>query len=564
MKMRMKRTLAFVLIAGGPAAIVSGQSLATAPPNNGSGGIFLDLTAASAALQVNSFDTYFSSAAGSSVTVEVYTRPGSYVGFTTSNAGWTLHTTATGTSAGTTALGPLPLNVPIQLPVGSTVGVYLHATTTGGGIRYTGTGTIPPQTTWSNADLTLFSDVSRTGAIPFAGTQFTPRTFAGVVNYAPSDPNATGACCFGNGTCQVLSPANCATAGGSYAGTNLTCAQANCPQPGACCLPNNTCSQLVQSACISQNGVFQGSGSSCSTACVPGSTVIALDVRAATNRILSFGVNLPNQNQISTTAIDAFAMDYDGAATTLYAITNPGNQLGTLDPATGNFTPIATISGDGALEANWSGLSFDASNNTWYASAVATGTNNLYTINIGTGATTLIGSMGATELFIDIAVNDSGNMFAHDIGTDSIYSVNKTTGATTLVGATGVLCNFAQGMDFDPATDTLYATMYEGGGVGRFASINTTTGAATTVAVTTSWNAEMEMAVQAPAGGGACYANCDGSTTTPVLNVADFTCFLQRYAAGESYANCDNSTTPPVLNVADFTCFLQQYAAGCP
>jgi hypothetical protein len=61
-----------------------------------------------------------------------------------------------------------------------------------------------------------------------------------------------------------------------------------------------------------------------------------------------------------------------------------------------------------------------------------------------------------------------------------------------------------------------------------------------------------------------CYANCDGSTTAPVLNVQDFTCFLQRYAAGESYANCDNSTVAPVLNVQDFTCFLQSYAAGCP
>src|SRR5690606_10157720 len=43
----------------------------------------------------------------------------------------------------------------------------------------------------------------------------------------------------------------------------------------------------------------------------------------------------------------------------------------------------------------------------------------------------------------------------------------------------------------------------------------------------------------------ACYANCDQSTTPPVLNVADFTCFLQRFAAGESYANCDQSTAPP-------------------
>jgi hypothetical protein len=61
-----------------------------------------------------------------------------------------------------------------------------------------------------------------------------------------------------------------------------------------------------------------------------------------------------------------------------------------------------------------------------------------------------------------------------------------------------------------------------------------------------------------------CYANCDGSTTPPVLNVGDFTCFLQKFAAGAAYANCDGSTQPPVLNVGDFTCFLQKYAAGCP
>ncbi|MEX2219189.1 MAG: choice-of-anchor J domain-containing protein [Phycisphaerales bacterium] len=65
-------------------------------------------------------------------------------------------------------------------------------------------------------------------------------------------------------------------------------------------------------------------------------------------------------------------------------------------------------------------------------------------------------------------------------------------------------------------------------------------------------------------GGAACYANCDSSTVAPALNVADFSCFLQRYAAGDPYANCDGSTTAPVLNVADFSCFLQRYAAGCP
>jgi hypothetical protein len=61
-----------------------------------------------------------------------------------------------------------------------------------------------------------------------------------------------------------------------------------------------------------------------------------------------------------------------------------------------------------------------------------------------------------------------------------------------------------------------------------------------------------------------CYANCDASSTPPILNVADFSCYLNRFAAGDSRANCDQSTTPPVLNVADFACFLNRFAAGCP
>ncbi|MBL9031710.1 MAG: hypothetical protein JNM80_08380 [Phycisphaerae bacterium] len=71
-------------------------------------------------------------------------------------------------------------------------------------------------------------------------------------------------------------------------------------------------------------------------------------------------------------------------------------------------------------------------------------------------------------------------------------------------------------------------------------------------------------AINAALGLGACYANCDGSTTPPVLNVNDFTCFLNKFAAADPYANCDGSTTPPVLNVNDFTCFLNQFAIGCP
>jgi hypothetical protein len=63
--------------------------------------------------------------------------------------------------------------------------------------------------------------------------------------------------------------------------------------------------------------------------------------------------------------------------------------------------------------------------------------------------------------------------------------------------------------------------------------------------------------------GRTCYANCDNSTTAPVLNALDFACFLNKFAAGDAYSNCDRSTTPPVLNVLDFACFLNSFAAGC-
>jgi hypothetical protein len=60
-----------------------------------------------------------------------------------------------------------------------------------------------------------------------------------------------------------------------------------------------------------------------------------------------------------------------------------------------------------------------------------------------------------------------------------------------------------------------------------------------------------------------CYANCDGSTASPVLTANDFVCFLNAFADGQSYANCDNSTGEPALTANDFVCFVNEYATGC-
>lgn len=175
----------------GVAALSGAQTLTTLPPNNGSGGIFLDLTPTTNTLSFNSFATYFSGAVGLNVSVEVYTRPGSYVGFQTGAAGWTLSQTVTGVAAGTAVKSaPVVLTTPIILSAGTTTGIYLHAITSGGGIRYQGTGTTAT-TTFSNADLTLFSAHSRTGAISFGGTLFTPRAFSGDINYSAVPEPAT-------------------------------------------------------------------------------------------------------------------------------------------------------------------------------------------------------------------------------------------------------------------------------------------------------------------------------------------------------------------------------------
>jgi hypothetical protein len=62
---------------------------------------------------------------------------------------------------------------------------------------------------------------------------------------------------------------------------------------------------------------------------------------------------------------------------------------------------------------------------------------------------------------------------------------------------------------------------------------------------------------------GGCYANCDGSTASPLLTTNDFQCFMNAYNAGSSYANCDGSTTSPVLTANDFQCYLNKYSSGC-
>jgi hypothetical protein len=237
----------------------------------------------------------------------------------------------------------------------------------------------------------------------------------------------------------------------------------------------------------------------------------AFDLRGDDN-LFSFPANDPtSQTQIGPIAPSVgyatFGMDFNTAGTTLYAINHePGAlEVGTVDINTGVYTmsaPIATPA------PNETGLSVDPTDDSLYLS---TGTS-LYTLNPGDGATALVGNFsGMTPggltigTVIDIAIDNSGQMYAHDISTDSLWSVNKATGAATFVGGSGLAGNFAQGMDFDPTSNLLYAAIYVSGGTGSYGTWNTSTGAFNQILPLGSFpdpaganGRELEMAIRVP------------------------------------------------------------------
>lgn len=228
------------------------------------------------------------------------------------------------------------------------------------------------------------------------------------------------------------------------------------------------------------------------------SVIYGMDVRIQrffttdiANFVANFTVIAPNNLPI-------FALDFDATATTLWGIQNlTPAPYGTFDLTTGTFTQTGTLTGP----ATAAGLTAHPDGTTWYILENAGATVNLWRGNIAASGTfTLVGSSTVMGLAIDLSCDSQGNLFANSITTDSLYSIDPATGAATLIGPTGFATNFAQGMDFDWSTDTLYATLYTGGGTGGFCSIDVTTGAATLIDDTLSLNAEMEIAIQVPAG----------------------------------------------------------------
>jgi hypothetical protein len=247
----------------------------------------------------------------------------------------------------------------------------------------------------------------------------------------------------------------------------------------------------------------------------------AFDLRfAASSNLFSFPVNDPmDQTQIGPVGglnYSTFAMDFNTSGSTLHIVNHlPGTnalQMGTVDFNTGVYNPGPMLSAN-FQGANPTGLSVDPTDETFYLSR----TNELFTVDPVTGIAASVGNFvdatGASiGTVIDIAVSNDGNLFAHVLGSTaglggSLWSVDKNTGVSSLVGFSGIVTNFAQGMDFDPTTNLLYAALYTSGGNGSYGIWDTTDGSFTQILALqdfpdpSSNGRELELAIRIPAPG---------------------------------------------------------------
>jgi hypothetical protein len=235
----------------------------------------------------------------------------------------------------------------------------------------------------------------------------------------------------------------------------------------------------------------------------------------------------------------------------IFTHSSASDQLILVDPATGAGSLFLTLTGrPGGYGIR--GMAFSPQGDLFVALSQSTTSiiDTLAKIDLTTGAYTVVGPTGRTDIQ-GLAFSPSGTLYTAGIA-GGLYTLDPSTGAATVIG--GGFSGDDQALEFD--TDgTLFSAR------DNLRSVNPATGAATLIGAI----GVPDIRGLAITGGAApCYANCDASTSPPVLNVNDFTCFLNRFAAGDSNANCDASTNPPVLNVNDFTCFLNLFAAGCP
>ena len=188
---------------------------------------------------------------------------------------------------------------------------------------------------------------------------------------------------------------------------------------------------------------------------------------------LAFAATDPNAGQDPNIVGAAYTNNFLGSpATTLYDIDSNLNALVTQGTAVG-VTPVVspntgqlfTVGPLGAAAGDFNGIvGFDISSETGVALAslntAAGGPTNLFTINLTTGAATLIGAIGGGEMILDIAIEVRLPEFFGITPSNVLVSFNASTPG--IINAARAIRGLSSrerivGLDYRPATGQLYA-----------------------------------------------------------------------------------------------------------
>jgi hypothetical protein len=390
--------------------------------------------------------------------------------------------------------------------------------------------------------------------LPAAFPGAVPSNFAARISAAGAP--AIGACCFGNQTCIAMSIIDCHAVSGVFIGG--TCSP--CPPAAACCFVDGWCLQITSTGCDVAGGAWTGAGIGCAAAC---EAPLFTNGPLATGKTRSDLLHAPYDTYwsdiIRVGTCETHYIGYNASATTgfrhadNFVIDGP-NAWQLQEVQVYAFMPGGSINISPVQSATlriWDGPpGAPGATIVWGDSVVnrlrSTQFARIYKYSTAYPIFRIVLDADVVlppgEYWVDYALAGTGN--------SAVYAPFVTL--ANLLGKTG--------------GDALYSADF---GETWLPVLDEPLPTATCAAVPQDFPFAIIGAELVPE----CYANCDGSTIEPALNVDDFTCFLNAYALGlalpaaqqvSHYANCDASTAPPVLNVDDFTCFLNRYALGCP
>ena len=168
---------------------------------------------------------------------------------------------------------------------------------------------------------------------------------------------------------------------------------------------------------------------------------------------------------------------------TTFGVLAPPNSLFTIEPGTGASTLIGPTGLSSIFEGD---LDFDPQSGILYAiQSVPTGPQrDLFTINTETGAATTVGSISDSGDLSAMAFSDSGTLYVLDTATELLLTVDPSTASLLTSVPLSLSLGPTAGMDFDPDTGELYVADGSTDGTNSLYTLDITTGELTLIGST--------------------------------------------------------------------------------